>query len=96
MNEIRAYENLAQAIILTAVKDYRAAKRKLRNNPQHKGAAADCRSIERFFQSRMFGNLTQLDGEILIAQLQDEFKEKKRKQKGNERGRGHEVSRDIV
>lgn len=82
MNEIRAYENLAQAIIVTAVKDYRSAKRKLQKNPQHGGAATECRSIERFFRSRMFGNLTALDGEILIAQLQDEFNEKKRKRKG--------------
>lgn len=82
MNEVRAYENLAQAIILTAVKDYRVANRKLRKDPQHKGAAAECRSIERFFRSRMFGNLTALDGEILITQLQDEFNEKKCKRKG--------------
>jgi len=33
MNEIRAYENLAQAIIVTAVEDYRSAKRKLQKDP---------------------------------------------------------------
>ena len=78
----KSYENLANAIILLAVEDYRVARRRLRKNPQHGGAAADCSSIERFFRSRLFGNLTTLDGEILIAQLQEEFKEKKRKRKG--------------
>lgn len=67
MSEVRGYENLAQAIIVTAVEDYRSAKRKLQKDPQHGGAAADCRSIERFFRSRLFGNLTALDGELLIA-----------------------------
>ena len=68
----KSYENLAQAIILLAVSDYRVARRRLRKNPQHGGAAAECRSIEQFFRSRLFGNLTTLDGEILLERLQRE------------------------
>ena len=56
-----AYENLANAIVLLAVKDYRDSK--------HPATRA---SIERFFRSQWFQVLTSLDGEKLIADLRRE------------------------
>ena len=55
---VNPYEELAQAIILQAVKDYR-----LHDD------AAERDSIEQFFRSRWFGVLTNLDPEMLISRL---------------------------
>lgn len=69
----RSYENLANAIILLAVSDYRAAKKKkLRGFPTSRDALAVCREVRRFFPSAYFGNLTKLDGRLLLEQLDKE------------------------
>lgn len=66
------YEKLANAIILQAVKDYRAARRKLKRNPRNHLAQAEIDSIERFFRSQWYGCLTEVDGEMLIRKLKEE------------------------
>jgi len=58
---IHPFEELAQAIILQAVKDYR-----LHDD------TAERDSIEQFFRSRWFGVLTNLDPETLISKLRKE------------------------
>ena len=55
------YEELANAIILQAVKDYRLHDEK-----------QEIVSIERFFRSEWFGVLTNINPEILIAKLRKE------------------------
>ena len=55
------YENLAQAIILQAVKDYR-----LTDDEQ------EVAEIERFFRSGWFGVLSKVDPEYLIKKLRKE------------------------
>ena len=55
------YEKLANAIVLRAVKDYRETK--------HPSTRA---SIERFFRSGWFRELTSIDGEKLIVDLRRE------------------------
>ena len=74
MNEanVKSYENLANAIILLAVNDYRAAKKRLRGFPTSRDALAVCREVRRFFLSAYFGNLTKLDGRLLLEQLDKE------------------------
>ena len=52
------YEDLANAIILQAVKDYRLTD--------------DEREIERFFRSGWFGVLSKVDPEFLIKELRKE------------------------
>jgi len=66
------YENLANAIILQATKDYRKALRTLSLNPHNCSAQYECRSIEQFFRSDWFGVLTRLDPELLISKLKAE------------------------
>ena len=66
------YENLANAIVLQAVKDYREV---LARAASH--SARDCyqRSkddLECFFRSGWFGLLTHLDPELLISKLKAE------------------------
>ena len=55
------YEELANAIVLQAVKDYR-----LNDGEQ------ELASIERFFRSGWFNTLTSIDPEMLIAKLRKE------------------------
>lgn len=72
MSDITNYENLANAIILQAVKDYRMALKSLKANPRNRTAMADKDEIERFLRSRWFTVLTSVDGEMLIRSLQME------------------------
>ena len=72
MSDITNYENLANAIILQAVRDYRMALKSLRANPRNRSAQADKDEIERFFRSGWFSVLTSVDGEMLIRSLQME------------------------
>lgn len=66
------YNNLANAIILQAVKDYRKALRTISMNPNNRSAQYERRSIEQFFRSGWFGVLTSIDPEMLIAKLKAE------------------------
>lgn len=72
MSDITNYENLANAIILQAVKDYRIAMRKLNRKPGNALAQAEIDSIERFFRSDWYKCLTDVDGELLIKKLKEE------------------------
>ena len=66
------YEELANAIILQAVKDYREALSAVRNNPKSVSANRDIYDCESFFMSGWFSALTELDGETLIRKLKEE------------------------
>lgn len=67
------YENLANAIVLTAVADYRRALRRFAKNPNSKDAKADVDEIERFFRSKWYSVLTSVEGEYLIRKLRAEY-----------------------
>lgn len=66
------FENLANAVIVQACEDYRAAAKALRKNPHSQTAAGDIRSLERFFHSAWYGALTAVDGDFLIRRLRAE------------------------
>lgn len=66
------YQNLANAIILQAVTDYRKDRRTLALYPHDRDAQSEKRSIERFFRSGWFKVLTNLDPEMLIKKLKSE------------------------
>ena len=72
MSDIIIYENLANAIILTAAKDYRVALKSLKSNPRNRSAQDEKVTIERFFRSQWYSALTNVDGEMLIRSLQRE------------------------
>ena len=67
-----AFENLANAIILLAVKDYRQALKLLSKNPHRRSAMAAVKAMERFFRSDWYETLTSVDGEMLIRKLREE------------------------
>jgi len=66
------YQNLANAIILQAVDDYRKALRTLSLYPYDRDACSEEQSIKRFFRSGWFKVLTNLDPEALIERLNKE------------------------
>ena len=70
------WENLANAIILTAVKDFRTEYKKLLKNPKSKAAATEVASLIRFFTSEYYSSLTSVDGEFLVRELKSEVEEK--------------------
>ena len=57
------YEDLANAIIIQAVKDYRGTQ-----SPQVRN------EIKRFFKSQWFSMLTNVDGDMFIKKLEREVK----------------------
>ena len=69
---IAAYKNLANAIIIQAVKDYRQVRRVLRYSPNDSWASRQKRQIEGFFLSGWFEVLTDLDGRELLKLLRKE------------------------
>lgn len=66
------YAELANAIVLSAVKDYRRALKRLCMYPRDDSALRTKIECERFFQSRWFAVLTDVDGEVLMEKLQAE------------------------
>ena len=69
-----SYQNLVDAIMMRAVKDYRRALRILRVNPEHKLSRSRKRDVETFFRSQWFCDLCDLDGEMLINRIRKEEK----------------------
>lgn len=72
MSSITNYENLANAIILQAVRDYRTALKCLKMNPNNRSAQSDKAEVECFFRSQRYSAMTSVDGEMLIRSLQEE------------------------
>jgi len=66
------YESLANAIVLQAVKDWRDAVKKLKKNPDSQPALQMKEETERFFLSGWYGELTSVDGEMLLGKLREE------------------------
>ncbi|MCD8073452.1 MAG: hypothetical protein LUF27_00165 [Lachnospiraceae bacterium] len=72
MCDIRNYEQLANAIILQAVRDLRDALKKLKRNPNNRDAQAVRDEITRFFKSGWFSTLTSGDGKFLLRKICEE------------------------
>lgn len=72
MYSITKYEDLANAIILQAVDDYRDALARLGGFPHDHGSQRSRAEIECFFRSKWFSVLTAIDPETLIQKLRSE------------------------
>lgn len=66
------WEALVSAIVLQAVDDYRVARRRVRRKPDQAEAQRRLREVERFFRSRWFRELTNLDGAEILNELKRE------------------------
>ena len=69
---MNGFQELANAIIEQAAKDYRAARKKLAKDPHNHNAYRTTRDVETFFLSDWFRVLTALDGEQLLEMLKEE------------------------
>ena len=70
------YESLANAVILLAVKDLRAAYRRLMRHPDDRAARGEVESLKWFFRSKHFNTFTALDGPALLEKIIDEMEGK--------------------
>lgn len=66
------WQDLADAIIVQAASDYRRTMKRLRENSRNTRLLSDRQSLEAFFQSSWFHQLTSLDGRQLLTDLQKE------------------------
>ena len=66
------WQSLANAIVISAAKDYRATLRRLRRNPKSKTALSEIADLERFFRSDWYAMLTNVPSEALIRKLKEE------------------------
>lgn len=66
------YEELANAIVLQAVKDWRKAVKTLKKRPRYEAAKQMRDECERFFRSEWFEELTSVDGSVILRKLKQE------------------------
>lgn len=66
------YEALANAIVMSAVDDYRSGRKRLKKDLGDKGALPLMRSALRFLRSDWHRVMTRVEGEDIIKILQEE------------------------
>jgi hypothetical protein len=66
------YENMANAIVVQAVTDYRKALHNLKRNSKYEPSQNVVSDVERFFRSEWYTVLTSISGERLIKMLRQE------------------------
>ena len=71
VGEKEAWEDLANAIILSAVRDYKRALLHLKRNPDSQSAIRAVEREEQFFYSSWFEVLTDLDPSYLIRKMKE-------------------------
>jgi len=72
---IDTYEQLANAIVLQAAKDYRDALKKLKKRPHYEPAKYTIAEVESFFHSDWYRELTSVDGDYLLNKIRSEVRE---------------------
>lgn len=73
--EIEPYKELANAIILQAVEDYRKWTKEYSGSREDRKLRKSLAELKEFFRSEWFAILTDLDGEQLLARLKSELEE---------------------
>lgn len=68
-NMVSCWEDLANAVVLQALEDYRSVCRTLSWRPDLKEAAKRKKSLEKFFRSRWFAVLTAADLEAVLEEI---------------------------
>ncbi len=68
------YESLSNAIVMQAVKDYRITLLHLQERPDNKDYQSEVESLEQFFRSGWYCELTSLNAEYLIQRINEEVR----------------------
>ena len=71
-----SYERLANAIILQACKDFRAAYKRLKRFPDSRHAQDEVKDLTEFFCSQHFELLTNADGPSILHRMMREIDKK--------------------
>ena len=71
-HDINPYQNLANAIVYTAVRDYQHALITLHMRGDNKDAESRIREVKRFFKSGYFKLLTSLDPDYLLERAEEQ------------------------
>ena len=66
------WEDLANAVVLKAVEDYRKIRKQLREDPDQALLQKKIRELERFFRSPWFSILCDIDGSTILYNLRRE------------------------
>lgn len=74
------YENLANAIVLQAFKDYKRALWRLSQNPYDSIAAGNKKKLDRFFDSNWYRLLTDVNADILVGEAKRQVEDRYEKQ----------------
>lgn len=72
VQNMNPFEELANAIVIQAAKDYMKALKKLKKYPRDAEARQMRNDCESFFRSSWYSTLTSVDGELLMRKLQME------------------------
>lgn len=72
VDDRKAYERLANAIIKQAADDFRNAHRKLMRDTHDYEARKRIREVEEFLTSKDYQKLTTVDGEYILRRLKEE------------------------
>lgn len=97
---VDCYQNLANVIILQAVKDYKKVLRRLARNPQNQDAQREKKRLERFFFSQWYGILTDLDPKLLISgvmkRMHSEEEERRKRKRAKLRRKAEVKERRMI
>ncbi len=63
------YSDLANEIIVQAVKDYRKSLKTLKSDPSNQQANKMKRDVERFFKSEWFKSLTSISPKLIMERV---------------------------
>ena len=69
---MEGYKNLAGAVVLQAVKDWRDAAKKVSKKPENPEACRMKSKCEEFFRSDWFYELSGLEGVYILRKLKEE------------------------
>lgn len=67
------YEALANAIIIQAAKDFRAAYKRMKRFPNDVRTQDEVRELTKFFFSQWFEMLSDVDGPSLLRKMKEEI-----------------------
>lgn len=74
MTERQSLEELANAVIIQAAKDYRVVARRLERFPASEKSRKELRELEDFFRSDWFRMLSSANGPAILEQLRKEIR----------------------
>ena len=70
----RNYQDLANAVVTHAAKDYKYYHKRIEKNPEDDYAKHEVREIEAFFSSKWMKRLINIDGDEILARIKGELK----------------------